>query len=246
MGRPRRSWWRHWSLLFPLCILCGAAALQGLSLFREVPQPKAPHLDRMVPASVPGWRVRNVPLGPNESVQSAVRRTLNYDDVVYRDYSRRGVNVGVYVAYWGAGKMPTRLVASHTPDRCWTENGWLCEAMRFREVLTVEGRRWLPAEWRLFAPPGGGPATYVYYWHLVDGRVSEASGRFNSIPSPVAWWRDTVRQATRGSSEQYFIRITANTSFDHFWSDPGFQEILRGVAGLGLELDPANGPESGD
>ena len=115
-----KKWWRRWSLLGPLAVLAVAAALQGVSVFREVAQPRGPHLEAALPTGVPGWRVRNLPLGQNESVRSAVEKTLNYDDVVYREYAKGGVVAGVYAAYWGAGKMPTRLVASHTPDRCWT------------------------------------------------------------------------------------------------------------------------------
>jgi hypothetical protein len=64
-----------------------------------------------------GWTVKNEALGPNEFIQSAVERTLNYDDYVYRIYRRGNREFSVYIAYWSAGRMPVNKVASHTPDR---------------------------------------------------------------------------------------------------------------------------------
>ena len=238
----KKPWWKRWSLLVPVAVLLVAAGLQGLAVFRETPKPRGLHVAALVPTSVPGWRVRNLPLGENESLRSAVVKTLNYDEVAYREYSQGGVVVGVYVAYWGAGKMPTRLVASHTPDRCWTENGWTCQETRFRERLAFEGHDWQPAEWRRFLPPSGVATVYVRYWHLVDGRVLDQGGRFNAVPHPLHWWKDAVQQALRGSREQQFIRVTANVPFEKFWSDPGFAAVLRGLDGLGLALEsPAQG-----
>ncbi|MFT3828381.1 MAG: exosortase-associated EpsI family protein [Opitutaceae bacterium] len=241
MNEKPRRWWLRGSLLVPVGVLLAAVALQGIAVFRETPQPRGPHLDAHVPASVRGWRVRNLPLGQTESVRDAVVKTLNYDEVVYREYARPAVAFGVYVAYWGAGKMPTRLVASHTPDRCWTENGWTCGEMRFRQQLSVRDRPLQPAEWRQFQPPNGGPPVYVLYWHLVDGRVLDQGGRFNAVPHPLHWWKDAVQQAFRGSREQYFIRVTSTAPFERIWNDPGFVEVLRGLQTLGLEAAPTAG-----
>jgi len=130
--------------------------------------------------------------------------------------------------------MPTQLVASHTPDRCWTENGWRCLAMRFQEPETLDGSALLPAEWRIFEPPSGGRPVYVLYWHLVGGRRYDYGRRFNAIPSPLLWWKGAVQQMLLGSGEQYFIRITSNEPIEGLWSDRGFAEMLRGLGHLGL------------
>lgn len=229
-----KRWWRRWSLILPVVVLTAAAALQGIGVFREVPKTRGPHVAELVPTSLPGWRVRNVPLGPTEFMTGQVEKTLNFDEAVSREYSRAGATFGVYVAYWGAGKMPTRLVASHTPDRCWTENGWTCQEMRFRQPLAANGAALQPAEWRRFLPPNGGATTYVLYWHLVEGQVYDQGGRFNAVPDPLAWWKDAVQQALLGSREQYFIRLTANVPLETLWADPGLGEVLRGLQALGL------------
>lgn len=242
--RVSKPWWRRWSLLVPAGVLFLAAGLQGLTLLREVPATRDSQLGRSLPASLPGWRVRELPLGPNEAVNEAVTKRLNFDDVVYREYSRPGVSFSVYAAYWNAGKMPTQLVFSHTPDRCWTENGWTCQAMRFREPVKVGGRALQPAEWRRFLPPDGGKPVYVRYWHLVDGKVYTQGTRFNAVPNPWYWWLGVVNQALRGCREQYFIRLSANVPFENVWDDPTLAPVLCGLESMGLSAgrDPTSTP----
>ena len=234
MNEPAKDGRRPWSLILAGFALIAAVALQGITVFRETPKARGLHLSQSVPLELPGWTGRDVPLGANEFLSSEVGKVLNYDEVLYREYSRGGENFGVYVAYWGAGKMPTRLVASHTPDRCWTENGWRCLQMKFKTPEIFQGQRLQPAEWRLFEPPRGGLPTYVLYWHLVEGRVYDYGDRFNSVPDPVLWWKDAVQQALLGSREQYFIRLTSTGPLENLWTDPGFKEVIRGLGELGL------------
>jgi hypothetical protein len=193
-------------------------------------------------------------LGANEFQSGEVEKVLNYDDVFYREYRRGEVRFDVYVAYWAPGKMPTRMVASHTPDRCWTENGWLCTSMKFKVTEKLEGTPIQPAEWRVFEPPGGGRKTYVMYWHLVDGHTYDYGSRFNAVPSPLLWWKDAVQQAVLGSREQYFVRVNSEEPLETLWSDPGFAETIRRLGKMGLfessgnpyfspaRLRPASGP----
>ncbi len=240
MNRPEKSGRRSWSLMLSGGVLLAAVALQGVNLFRETPRARGPHLSRSVPLDLSGWNGRDVPLGANEFNSEQVEKVLNYDEVLNRVYGRGGESFGVYVAYWGAGKMPTRLVASHTPDRCWTENGWHCLQMKFKEAKVFEGAALQPAEWRVFAPPRGGSPTYVMYWHLVEGRTYDYGERFNDVPDPLLWWKDAVQQAVLGSREQYFIRLTSSEPLESLWSDPGFAEVLRGLGQLGLTVKPSN------
>lgn len=130
--------------------------------------------------------------------------------------------------------MPTRFVADHTPDRCWTENGWRCLDMKFRQSFFVDGNALQPAEWRLFEPSNGGKPVYVLFWHLVEGRTYDYGERFNSIPDPFRWCKDAVQQALLGSREQYFIRITSSEPPIKLWGDLGFMEVMRGLGQLGL------------
>ena len=229
--------WR-WSLVLPGFVLVMAVALQGMNNFRATLPSRGLHLTQFVPLALLGWQGRDLPLGANEFISKAAEKTLNYDEELYREYRQDNVFFTVYAAYWGAGKMPTQLVASHTPDRCWTENGWRCLDMKFRQSFSVDGHTLQPAEWRLFEPPDGGKPTYVLFWHLVEGRAYDYGERFNSIPDPFRWAKDAVQQALLGSREQYFIRIASSEPLEKMWNDPGFLEVMRGVARLGLSAQP--------
>jgi hypothetical protein len=228
------------AIVISLLVLVAAVAVQFTTFVREVPQPRPAHLNEFVPLTEAGWRSREVPLGPNEFLEEQVGKVLNFDEAVHREYSRGGVTFAVYAAYWGPGRMPTRLVASHTPDRCWTENGWTCLEMRFKELHSAAGVSLQPAEWRLFRSPAGDNVN-VLFWHLVDGRIYDFGSRFTQIPDPMRWWKDAIRQAFRGSSEQYFVRVTSNVPFTEIWEDPAFQDVMRGLSGLGLAQ-----PSAGD
>jgi hypothetical protein len=109
---------KRWLFIGGLLLLTGAVAVQ-VGWQRNAAVGKGKHLQAVLPAQVTGWAGQDVPLGPNEAELGAVEKTLHYDDVFFREYrSAHGV-VTVYAAYWGPGSMPTQLVASHTPDRCW-------------------------------------------------------------------------------------------------------------------------------
>jgi hypothetical protein len=226
--------WLAWPVVLAAVVLAAAVVVQHVHIFRQDHRSSPPHLARALPAEIPGWTSRDLALGANEYLKSEAEKVLNFDDVVFREFSHGDESFAVYVAYWGAGKMPTRMVASHTPDRCWTENGWRCLALKFKQPEAVDGAPLQPAEWREFEPPDGGKPTYVLYWHLVEGRLYDYGSRFNAVPDPVRWWKDAVQQAILGSREQYFIRITSGQPLENLWRDPGFAEVLRRLAQLGL------------
>jgi hypothetical protein len=236
-----RGGWFSWSLAVPAAVLVASVGVQGIHVFQQTHRGLPPHLARALPTDLPGWTARELPLGPNEFLSGEVEKVLNFDDVVYREFRRGDESFEVYVAYWGAGKMPTRMVASHTPDRCWTENGWQCVAMRFKQPETLDNSPLQPAEWREFVPPTGGRPIYVMYWHLVEGHLYDYGSRFNAVPDPVLWWKDAVQQAFLGSREQYFIRINSDEPLEDLWNDPGFTDVLRSLAGLGLSQSQTKG-----
>jgi hypothetical protein len=229
----RKFPWR-WSWILPALVLVLAVALQNMHLARAAERPVETPLPETVRVALAGWTSQDLPLGPNEFLSSEAEKVLNYDDVVNREFSGDGTRFGVYVAYWRPGKMPTQLVASHTPDRCWTENGWKCVAMKFKQTMAFSGGNLQPAEWRKFEPPHGGAPVYVVYWHLVGGKVYDYGSRFSAVPDPVLWWKGAVHQVLLGSREQYFIRITSTEPIERLRGNPGFEEVLRGLSRLGL------------
>ena len=202
-------------------------------------------LGEQVPSTVKGWTGIDEPLGPTEFLQSAVEKNLNYDDMVNRRYVKGDSVFGVYAGYWSPGRMPVQKVASHTPDRCWSENGWNCEEAKFPVILEADGKTLRPAYWRRFTPPGGSQDTFVLYWHLVGGELYDYGTGFNQRINPVAWWKETLHYAFKGSSEQFFIRLTSNKPFEEIWDEVGVQEIVGALAELGLVAD-AKRPVTGE
>jgi hypothetical protein len=192
-------------------------------------------LAEKIPLRIPQWTGRDEALGPNEFIESEVEKALNYDDVVNRIYQKGGSVLGVYAAYWAPGRMPVQKVASHTPDRCWVSNGWNCLDYQ-RQTEGVMGREDLvPAQWREFQPANGaGSSTYVYYWHLVGGELYDYGEGLNPSLGPIAWWRETVHYALKGSADQYFIRMSSNRPFEEIQDDPGVRQLMEALADLGL------------
>ena len=232
---PRVTAWQRGALVLAVGLLGAAILLQFLFRGRGQPQPMpSVRLAEAVIRTMEGWRISDELLGPTEGVSKSMMKTLNLDDYVFRRYQRGAVQFTVYAAYWAPGKMPTRLVASHTPDRCWTEGGMRCVDMRFRQRLELGGRALLPAEVRTFTPPTGDERTHVIYWHTVEGRIYDYGARFNAVPHPWLWWKDTLAQAAYGSREQLFVRIASPVTIETLWRDPGFQRVLASVAALGL------------
>lgn len=218
-------------------------AMVGFQVILAPPEPppaRPPHLAQMLPVEPAGIISRELELGATESIQGAVERILRYDDIFYREYEFGEAQLALFVAYWGPGKMPIRLVASHTPDRCWTENGWTCLETRFAQPVDLNGLPLQPTEWRIFEIQGH--RQYVMYWHLIDGRVPAEGARFAATPNPLHWLRDYFRNLSRTPEEQYFIRLNASVPIEQLWHLPGFQEILQGLASLGLEVPAAPDP----
>lgn len=222
--------------------LFSGLALQFFNPFRPSPaDPRDPHLAAMIPSRLPGWTVTEKELGPTESVAEASVRILQFDDFVYRHYSRGTQFFEVYVAYWGPNKMPLQKVASHTPDRCWTQVGWKVADMQSELPLSAEQAPLKPAQWRIFDL--GNLRQHVIYWHVVGDDLYDYGDRFNASPHPVKWLRDAFRWNFQGAEEQYFIRINGNIPIAVLLEDPGFRATLESLRPLGLDPE-ADVPET--
>lgn len=194
-----------------------------------------PELERIVPdAPVAGWEVAT---RPDLERFAGILRT---EHLLERSYSKiddkgRRVSVTVYVAWWSPGAASVSAVAAHTPEACWPGTGWVAdpEASARRELELEDGRRAASAEQRAFVNQGY-PQT-VWFWHLVDGRPSE--------PFEPRSWREQLRMffrhGVRGETEQAFVRVSSNLSWEELAGEPLVAEVLEGFAEMGVPLTRA-------
>jgi len=218
-------------LAFAAIVLLLGAALQAMT-WRSGSDARATALplNRVLPADIPGWTSRAEKLGATEFLDQNAHKVLNFDDCFYRSYRRGSRMVSVYVAYWSPDRIAPSEVGMHTPDICWTQVGWACEASQTRSI--GEPGVLIEAEWRKMRfPPNS--VLDVAYWHLAGGKPYKA--RFIAgIRSGFAFWKQALRGRLRTKNEQYFIRLATNVPFEQLADDPGFQEIVGALAKLGL------------
>lgn len=195
-------------------------------------------LSEMLPRHLAGWVSRELPLGENELLRKRTEGILQFDDYVYREFTHGGLSFTVYAAYWEAGKMPTRLVSLHTPDRCWVENGWTCRDRQNRQIIFADGHI-PPGEWRVFSPPGGRQNVHTAFWLLVGGRPYDFGSGLNTVPNPLKWWANVVAEARGGRTDHLFVRITMDRPFEELATEPVWRELADALGHLGLrQSDP--------
>lgn len=216
----------------PLGVLIAAVGLQWRQARTVVPG-KGHHLTAAFEGA--GGRFRELPLGASEGEANAVEKTLHFDDVFYREYldSKGGGGFALYIAYWNPGRIPVQLVASHTPDRCWTEAGWTCVKRNGNETVVGDGLRLRSAQARIFKGITG-QMQHVLYWHLVGKNLYDYGSGFNQVPSIWRWWREVAREALHSPPEQYFVRLSSARRLDELEADPAFRAVVKCLADLGL------------
>lgn len=179
------------------------------------------------------WHGTTLPLESTEALAASAADTLRFDDVLFRQIKTTLGTFTIYAAYWRPGKIPTQLVASHTPDRCWTESGWRCLSQEHSRTLIVGTTTLRPGEERIFEGPHH-DIQHVIYWHLVGSSLYAYGDRFNNIPSVWLWWRDAVTYTFRSPPAQCFVRLASNVPFQVLSKDPAFQAVVERLAELGL------------
>lgn len=210
-----------------------AVGLQVSAMMWAPPPTPAPDLEAAVPAKLAGWTVKTEALGSTPEASSWVAQTLNFDQAVQRSYTRGAEQFTIFAAYWNRGKMPARSVAIHTPDCCWTDQGYVCSAMKFRQVLAIPGVRLQPAEWRVFRSPAG-ETLHTFFWQVVAGRAFDFGGKFNGVGDPWIDLKAFATDALQGCREQIFVTIAGSVPFEVLQTDPGFQEAMRRLGAAGL------------
>lgn len=229
---------RRIKIILSSAIFILLAFLIGIQVFAYLTPPPDgatdnPPVATLIPSELNGWMVEDIPLGPTESVTERSLILLNLNDFVQRQYSNAGTSFSVYVAYWGPGKMPIRLVSQHTPDRCWTENGWTCTDRKFNVEKQVGKENIQPAQWGEYKIHEY--TNQAYFWHVVDGEVKWYAGnRMNTRTTIKSVLLDVMNFTLNNKPDQYFVRIVSQDSLDELWELPAFQEVMQSLSDLCL------------
>lgn len=197
---------------------------------------------KLLPDQLPAWQITDRPMTDTQEEKAAVSELLNYDDAVFRIYSRGGAQFAIYLAHWNPGRMSPRLIAGHTPDVCWPAAGW----ERRPKMETAAGPNGRNEQDNLTAllalvglPPGEfrvydlhGTIQYVVFWH-VNGNELVNYGTGSSPP----WWAmfaDLAKHGLNQRREQWFVRIGSSVPFSILAEDDGFRQTLAQLRGAGL------------
>ncbi len=224
-----------------ITVVIVAAALLYHYGFYEEEQTKEQPLSELVRKELPGWSSADVPLAQSEEMKDTVEGILNFDDVLFRSYSKDGTQFTVYVAYWEPRKMPIRLVQAHTPDICWVRNGWEVLESEYAVTLQVNDVPLKPAEYRLMR--NSPEQQHVYYWHVVgdDVYTTKSVGTWSKWDPIKSFFSFGLRQ----KQEQYFVRVASNRPFDELWNTPGFRVVMSDLAAFSIEGIPQNNGADG-
>lgn len=201
-------------------VALAAQQLVGGSARMATPEPR---LKTVVPAEVSGWTVRDEKLAGTEVDHGKVVGQIQFDDYVYRSFTRGSARFDIYVAYWRPGKDARSFAGGHIPDRCFAGAGFTMGEGRSAVQLPFQLGTLSAAEWRRFKASDKSHVE-VLYWTVQGGRV--LTFRRGETAKLLA---DALNELRVARMEQYFIRVTTTGTFDELVNVPEFQERLQAV-----------------
>ena len=192
-----------------------------------------------IPLSVPGWQAKMLPLSESEEMRKAVENILHFDDAAYIRYTKPGVTVLLYAAYWKPGKVPYGLVGTHTPDVCWIFNGWQQVSRLHRQHRMIGPTALKPYEQGAYVLHD--QTTAVIFWHLVGGESFEGYGMQGWTDGPLGYverfpilFKSLRSFGLNLAREQMFVRISSDRPFAELWNDADFQRLILSLKPLGI------------
>ena len=219
-------------------VLLAVVALTFLpTLLRRSPRVRGETLAVAVPPAVAGWNVQVTPIANTPGMVERVEYILQYDDAICRTYTKNGVEIEVYAAYWSPGKVPDGVVGVHTPDTCWVKGGWTCVSRASAQRREIGGRRMKPFEHGSYKLQG--VARDVMFWHLVGGQPHKDYGWHGWVAGAKGWFKrmplvfvDLKNHGLNLGESQMFIRISSSVPFEQIYSDPDVQTLLGSLSKL--------------
>ncbi len=222
-------------LVVGLIGLLAAAGLRGY--YALVPPPEATlhrSLADIVPDDLRGWTSEDFEMAESPEAAARISDFLNFDDSLFRVFTRGRTQVGLYLAYWTPGKTSYRWAGAHTPDTCWVQAGWTRLDRKHQIPLEAGDTRLKAAEFGTYEKDG--QERDVYFWHLVGGETYgyDQQGMHNIWGALI----DVKRFGLNLRKEQFFIRLSTNRPLEDLKQMPDFERILASLAELGLSFEP--------
>ena len=226
-----------------LLLLLTALVLK-IELFSDHARRFTGKLEEVVPKTVIGWESKDLPLAESAAGLQGVRGVLNYDQAVQRLFTKKDIQLIVYVAYWEPGHVSLVDAGSHNPDSCWVYAG--CERLErdYAQEAKVNGRELLPYEHGLYRSPNG-QTIHAVFWHLVNGEVNRydeqevgwRNGLAGRIERASLVAKDIRERGLDQRREQMFVRLSSNKSPKELLADPDVRFLLSRLGPLGIYAD---------
>jgi hypothetical protein len=228
-------------LIFGGIMLAGLLALVLLSEFAPPRQRGFTGDIASALPEVPGWTRREIPIAGTSAALASAQGILNFSQAKQVLYSRGGIQMLVYVAYWEPGKVSVVDAGSHNPDSCWVNNGCVRTERLYAVPGRVGERELLPYEYGQYIVPNGGKQN-VAFWHLVNGepnRYEEQQagwrngiiGRLERLPLV---WKDIRTYGINQKNEQMFVRISSGQRVEELIADPANGGLWNELSRLGV------------
>jgi hypothetical protein len=129
--------------------------------------------------------------------------------------------------------MDTRLVCTHTPDRCWVYNGWNCLSYENRKPIAVDGVPGiLPVQSRVFSV--NGQKITALFWLMVNGQLYNYGEGIYTRPRFSEFIADFFNTMLRGRPEHYFVRISSNLPENRLLAEPLMHDVMAALAPTGV------------
>ena len=189
------------------------------------------YLRHTIPATLNEMSSKDLPLGNTEELARASERILSVTEWLNREYTlSNGKTFQLYISYWAPNKTNVRNASTHTPDRCWVENGWInIENKKKHDYLLLPNiDAIMPAYYREYEFKVGFNTFHrnVLFWFVVDGERYEY-GKDALISNPISYLKYVFTDALKGSGEIFFIRIDSSTPIEEISKDRDFQSLVK-------------------
>lgn len=143
-------------------------------------------------------------IGDTEFMESKVRNTLKYTDVLYGRFVDSESDLHIFITYWSPGRESPRSVAFHTPDNCWVKSGWKSIRVDDWKVPNDAQTSINSLEYRVFEKSGD--SREAYFGQFLGGEKVDFG---SSVPSNLSMLTELLH--ARGwvwrKQSQIFIRF---------------------------------------